>query len=98
LLQQYLDLPDTTVDVWLELHDRKAADRLKLTAGIPGWADLLFLEGNRWGYPSSSEERLLRRLGLIDGPRKCLWLEVWYREVWHEPAGLKGDCDAALAK
>jgi len=77
---EYLDLPNTGVDVWLELHDREATDRLRLTARGTYMA-IVRIEGQFWGWASVGQERLLRRLGLIGGKRKCLYLEVWYREV-----------------
>jgi len=68
-------------DIWLELHNRQARDRLKLTVIRFAAGDYAYIEGGLWGPLSSGQQRLLRRLGLIDGKRGCLWLEVWYREV-----------------
>jgi len=81
-LNQFLEMPQGGAYVWIELHDRKARDRLQLTVQFcVGWSGSVWLEGTWWGRASSRQERLLRRLGLISGRRKCLWLEVWYREV-----------------
>ncbi len=82
LLEKHLDIPSGVADVWLELHDRRAADRLEVTVrhdDLDMW--WLWLEGEAWMNVTPGEHRLLRRLGLIGGKRDCLWLEVWYREV-----------------
>ena len=76
-LSRHIEMPRVGSDVWLVIHDRPGEDRVCLT--MPE-SDLLFIEGEKWSYVCGGDRRILRDLGLADGPREALYLEVWYRD------------------
>jgi len=72
-------IPDGS-DIWLVMHDCAGPNRLRITVAAPQGVPCIYADGHLWGWPLPWQERLLRRLGLIGGRRKALWLEVSYRE------------------
>lgn len=83
-LLEDLDLPAAPLDLWGELHDTPSEDRLKLTVEDDDGDQGLFVEGRLWDdidFLTRGQICLLRRLGLLGGKRKALYLQVIYREV-----------------